>query len=122
MSKERVVIIILLASLLATNIGWFYLGSPSGGASQTNDFDEKIQELRDKECNIRLLYQLPFENYKQSYEEQGYNFTQVDWTNFNEKLNEYEERKGIKAATIYPDGKSFNVHGVNSTIYYHQIE
>lgn len=120
MSKERIAIIVLLASLLVTNLGWFYMGHVQNNEpTSTNEFERKLQELRNEKCSLRLLYQYTFEEYKQNYES-TYTFTEVDWAIFKEKIIEYEDRNGVKAATVYPDERTFEVGGVNSTQYYHK--
>ena len=123
MNKEKIAIIGLLALLLATNIGWFYMGyTQQDGGVTTDEFENKLQELRNKKTSIRLLYDHTFQEYRQSYENQGYKFSEVNWGTFKQKVNEYEERTGVKAVTIHPDNGTFDVPGSNSTHYFHQIE
>ncbi|MFW6111021.1 MAG: hypothetical protein ACOC6H_03190 [Thermoproteota archaeon] len=122
MKIEKIVIIVLFALLVATNIGWFYMGyHQTDGSTTTNEFENKIQELRNKKTSIRLLYDHTFQEYRESYENQGYEFTEVNWATFKQKVNEYEERTGVKAVTIHPENQTFDVPGSNSTHYYHQI-
>lgn len=125
MSKERMVIIVLLASLLVTNLGWIYISYVQNqGSTPTDEFEMKLQELRNEKCSLRLLYTYSFEEYKQRYEDvYNYTFTEVNWATYKDKIKAYEERKGVKAAAVYPGEGIFEVTGEDYTQhYYHQVE